>query len=113
MYKYQVIVGSSHPFGLDFIENLVSLTSQGAVLDKNAFNSHNANFPARAYMILESETVRENTATIRYVLIEGAYTREQLDAMKWDDLKNVCKAVGITGRDRELITNSYLEAVSK
>lgn len=113
MYKYKVVVGSAHPLGFDFIENLVDLASKGAVLDTNSFNAHNSNFPARAYMILESETPLENTATVRYNLVEGAYTREQLDEMKWDDLKAVCKAAGITGRDRELITTAYLERVGK
>lgn len=36
------------------------------------------------------------------------WTKEQLDAMEWKDVKIIFKAAGITGRDRELITRQYL-----
>lgn len=113
MYKYKVVVGSAHPLGYDFIDNLIYLAKEGAEIDKESINGHSTNFPARAYMTLESETIRESTATIKYILVQGVYTREQLEAMKWEDLKSVCKTAGVTGRDRELIINAYLEAVSK
>ena len=65
------------------------------------------------HMTLESENVRESTASVRFNLVSGGYTKEQLEEMKWEDLKAVCKEVGITGRDRELIITTYLERVKK
>lgn len=36
------------------------------------------------------------------------FTKEALDAMSWSDLKAVCKASGIGGRDRVQMTKQYL-----
>lgn len=113
MYKYQVIVTGSHPLGFDFLENVVSVVKQGAELDNTGRFAHITSFPPRAYMLLDSEIVRESTASIKYNLVSGGYTKEELEEMKWEDLKAVCKEVGITGRDRELIITAYLETVNK
>lgn len=40
------------------------------------------------------------------------WSREDLDAMTWDQVKAVGKAVGVTGRDREKVIKGYLAAVS-
>lgn len=38
------------------------------------------------------------------------WTKEQLDAMEWEtEFKEVCKAVGITGRSRDKMTKQYLD----
>lgn len=113
MYKYNIVVSGSHLLGHDFLRDITSLAKDGAVLNDGGMFAHNTSYPPRAYMTLESETVRQSTASVKFYLIAGAYTREQLDQMKWEDLKTVCKEVGITGRDRELITTAYLEHVNK
>lgn len=113
MYKYLVVVSGSHPLGHDFLRDVVSLAADGAVLDTGGNFAHNTGFPAKCYMNLESETIRESTASVQYHLMSGGYTKEELEEMKWDDLKAVCKEVGITGRDRELIITAYLERVKK
>lgn len=113
MYKYNVIVSGSHLLGHDFLRDIVSLVRDGAELDTSGVFAHNTSFPPRCYMTLESENVRESTASVRFNLVSGGYTKEQLEEMKWEDLKAVCKEVGITGRDRELIITTYLERVKK
>lgn len=51
-------------------------------------------------------------------VVEGAkpeskvYTRAELDAMTWDEVKTVAKEVGVTGRDREKVIKGYLEKVA-
>lgn len=41
------------------------------------------------------------------------WTREQLDAMHWTkEFKQVCKSVGIKGRDRDQMTKEYLAKFS-
>tara|TARA_R110000744_G_C19371770_1_gene563146 strand:+ start:19500 stop:19850 length:351 start_codon:yes stop_codon:yes gene_type:complete len=36
------------------------------------------------------------------------YTKEQLEAMEWEDFKTLCKDCGVGGRDRNTMTNKYL-----
>jgi hypothetical protein len=40
------------------------------------------------------------------------YSKEQLDDLSWDDLKEECKRYGITGRDRSVLINRYLKVIS-
>lgn len=36
------------------------------------------------------------------------YNKAELANMEWEELKNVCKELGFTGRDRSVLTNKYL-----
>ena len=36
------------------------------------------------------------------------YNKADLAEMEWEELKNVCKELGFTGRDRSVLTNKYL-----
>jgi len=36
------------------------------------------------------------------------YNKAELAGMEWEELKNVCKELGFTGRDRSVLTNKYL-----
>ena len=36
------------------------------------------------------------------------YNKAELSSMEWEELKNVCKELGFTGRDRSVLTNKYL-----
>ena len=36
------------------------------------------------------------------------YNKAELAEMEWEELKNVCKELGFTGRDRSVLTNKYL-----
>lgn len=40
------------------------------------------------------------------------YTLEQLTEMKWEEVREIAKAVGVTGRDRDKVTKAYLQKVS-
>ena len=46
------------------------------------------------------------------VILSAPYTKEELDDMDWEDLKEVCKKQGVSGRDRSVIINKYLKVVS-
>lgn len=52
------------------------------------------------------ETVEQPKSEVK------VHTREELDAMSWDELKAVAKAVGVTGRDRDKVTKGYLDKVA-
>ena len=36
------------------------------------------------------------------------YNKAELAGMEWEELKNVCKELGFTGRDLSVLTNKYL-----
>ena len=36
------------------------------------------------------------------------YNKAELAEMEWEELKNVCKELGFTGRDRSVLVNKYL-----
>jgi hypothetical protein len=46
------------------------------------------------------------------VVLKAPHTKEQLDGMDWEMLKEVCRKQGITGRDRGVLINKYLKVVS-
>ena len=46
------------------------------------------------------------------VVLSAPHTKEQLDEMDWEDLKEVCRKQGVSGRDRAVIINRYLKVVS-
>lgn len=43
------------------------------------------------------------------LFLPAEYTKEQLAEMDWDTFKASVKTIGITGRDRSLMTNKYLQ----
>jgi hypothetical protein len=46
------------------------------------------------------------------VILSPPHTKEELDNMDWEDLKEVCRKQGVSGRDRSVIINRYLKVVS-
>jgi hypothetical protein len=46
------------------------------------------------------------------VVLSAPHTKEQLDDMDWETLKEVCRKQGVSGRDRAVIINRYLKVVS-
>jgi hypothetical protein len=44
------------------------------------------------------------------VILSPPHSKEELDGMDWDTLKEVCRKQGITGRDRAVLINKYLKA---
>ena len=41
--------------------------------------------------------------------LKGRYNKAELVEMDWDSLKEACKELGFSGRDRTLLTNKYLQ----
>lgn len=42
-----------------------------------------------------------------------SFTKDELDNLSWDEFKSTLKLVGITGRDRTLMTRRYIEFVGE
>ena len=111
--KYLVLVtGTKDSLGFDFMKNIVALANKGAVLQEGKVPF--MRFPFQAFMYLETDELMENTPGYQFQRIQEIYTKEQLDAMSWDEFKHVLKRdFNITGRNRELMVRQYLKAVGQ
>ena len=109
--KYIVLVtGTKDSLGFDFMKNVVALANKGAVLQDGKVPF--MRFPFQAFMYYETEELMENTPGFQFQRILEVYTKEQLEAMEWDDFKHVLKRdFNITGRNRQLMQKQYLKAV--
>ena len=111
--KYIVLVtGTKDSLGFDFMRNVVALANKGAVLQEGKVPF--MRFPHQAFMYFETDELMENTPGFQFQRIQEIYTKEQLDAMSWDEFKHVLKRdVNVTGRNRDLMVRQYLKAVGQ
>lgn len=111
--KYIVLVtGTKDSLGFDFMRNVVALANKGAVLQEGKVPF--MRFPFQAFMYYETDELMENTPGFQFQRIQELYTKEQLDAMSWDEFKHVLKRdVNVTGRNRDLMVRQYLKAVGQ
>lgn len=111
--KYLVLVtGTKDSLGFDFMKNVVSLANKGAVLQEGKVPF--MRFPHQAFMYFETDELMENSPGFQFQRIQELYTKDQLEAMEWDDFKMVLKRdFGITGRNRQLMTREYLKAAGQ
>lgn len=52
-------------------------------------------------------------SVIVHLQVPEPLTKDELDAMSWEELKVECKRFDISGRDRQLITTKYLKATNQ
>lgn len=111
--KYIVLVtGTKDSLGFDFMRNVVALANKGAVLQEGKVPF--MRFPHQAFMYFETDELMENSPGFQFQRIQELYTKDQLEAMEWDDFKMVLKRdFGITGRNRQLMTREYLKAAGQ
>lgn len=102
----------------EFVRMVLEFGAKGAWLPDDEYPQIN-HYPKHVKLAIE---VNENTEAIlsspNIIAFDPVYdaksfTKEELDEMQWDDLKAVCKAVGVTGRDRTVIINRYLAIVGE
>ena len=111
--KYIVLVsGTKDSLGFDFMKNVVALANKGAVLQEGKVPF--MRFPHQAFMYFQTDELMENSPGFQFQRIQEIYTKEQLEAMEWDDFKMVLKRdFGITGRNRQQMTREYLKAAGQ
>lgn len=111
--KYIVLVtGTKDSLGFDFMKNVVALANKGAVLQEGKVPF--MRFPHQAFMYFQTDELMENSPGFRFQRIQELYTKDQLEAMEWDDFKMVLKRdFGITGRNRQQMTREYLKAAGQ
>lgn len=112
MNKYLVYVqGPKDSLGFNFIENVVKLANKGATLQEGKLPR--CSFPHSAWMYLETDEIMEDSPGFTFQIISEIFTKEQLEAMDWQDFKRIVNKAGVKGKDRQLMTNKYLQATDQ
>lgn len=91
LLPYGLVEASSYD-SQDFLNQVQSLLLGGATLDVNT-------------LMWDMVGVKAINGSHH---AHNKYTREQLNSLGWDELKDECKLVGVTGRDRGVLTSKYL-----
>lgn len=137
MALYEFVVKGSDPIGFNFIDNIIKLANLGATkkesqLPKMSF-PHTvymelesdkcpdvASASIRVFNMSEGGTEVKPWAVESPAATKGGFSlevedkptklsKEELDALSWDDFKAEVKRVtDQTGRDRKLLTSTYL-----
>ena len=76
----------------EFLDQICQVVAAGGVLDANSLN-------------WDMTGIKSVKGTIFLI---PKYNKAELANMEWEELKNVCKELGFTGRDRSVLTNKYL-----
>lgn len=110
--KQRLLVKAGDP--IKFTETIIDLASKGAKLKPNSyvFVKH---YPLHCEMeiYVEADEQLESTALVTAIPVPVSFTKEELEVMEWEALKDTCKVVGITGRNRDKMVKDYLSAMSK
>lgn len=102
---------------IQFVQRLLELGKQGATLKEKTFPRLKG-LPYAVQLEIEVEGSQEvakapGVNPLPVPLAEKVFTKEELEAMEWDDFKKALKAVGIGGRDRDLMTTKYLKQIEE
>lgn len=142
MNKYHIHVTSSDSLGMNLIENVVKIANMGAVIKPGTIpamrfphsvsmvlESEEAPYTSACIRVFEFDSCQEikNPQPVEEKVVATfsmdssdedsdkpkVYTKEELQAMDFEtELREVCKAVGVTGRGRDKMIKEYLEKVA-
>ena len=125
--KYDLIIKCGNSLGFGWLDTIVELANEGAVLKEGVL--HSLRFPHTAYMEIETDEepiatpfvrvfredksevfiIKEDEVGVNFSLDTAPLTKEELDALEWNEFKAKLKQVGIGGRDRNKMTTEYLK----
>lgn len=115
MNTYKVRVKGTDPIGHEWLKNVVEVANMGGVIAEQF--TVRTTFPHECTMLVSTEEdVRLETDMQKGIVVYPvmvAKTREELEAMEWEDFKKECREWGIGGRHRETMTNQYMRAVEQ
>jgi len=102
---------------ISFINRVIELAAQGAKLKDKTFPRLQGR-PFALQMEIQVEGSEEiakapGVNPLPVPLSDKTYTKEELEAMDWDQFKKVCKSKDIGGRDRNLMLTKYLQATQQ
>ncbi|ANA49250.1 hypothetical protein PMW_125 [Pseudomonas phage phiPMW] len=134
--KYEIRVTSIDPLGFSMLNDVIRLAAEGAVLKEGVYPV--LSFPYIVTLEIEADEPPVASATVRVFEMESrkeilppvaepvkastfslgedpdkVYTREELDAMEWTQVQDIARNKGITGKQRNKVTNAYLALFDK
>jgi len=109
--KYEIQLGPVDVLGIKWLENLIRFIKMGAEVKEG--HTPKAKFPHHAWLTIETSELLRNEPGVQVFMIDEVYTREQLDAMEFPELREAVKSRGVKGRDRQLMTRQYLAATGQ
>lgn len=111
MNKYHVNVSDTDALGIKFFQTCIKLAQKGATLKED--NALKISFPRSVWFEISADEFLETNILqgLKVIPVEVQYTKEMLEAMKWEEFREVTKKLVPKGRDRQIIMNKYLEAV--
>lgn len=115
MNTYKITLKSTDIVGVKWLHNIVRFANMGAVIEDRFFTK--TSFPHEVTMILETDTdFRIETDMKEGIIVYPvmvAKTKEEMDAMEWNEFKKECRTWGISGRQRDTMLNQYMKATEK
>lgn len=113
MATQNINVTATNP--VEFVQRLLELGAKGATL-KERTCPRLKGLPYAAELVLEITGSDELQAgpgvnAIPVPMAVKVYTKEELEAMDWDTFRSAVQSKGVKGRQREVMTVKYLQAV--
>lgn len=113
MATQSINVTATNP--VEFVQRLLELGAKGATL-KERTCPRLKGLPYAAELVLEITGSDELQAgpgvnAIPVPMAIKVYTKEELEAMDWDTFRSAVQSKGVRGRQREVMTVKYLQAV--
>lgn len=105
MNKFELVIGGVNPITL--VKTIVEWSKKGAELKEDTYPMVSG-IPFRVVMVIDTDEQLESDSVTIVKPIIFNYTKEQLEELSWDSFKKELRKVGITGRDRAVMTNKYL-----
>lgn len=115
MNTYKVTVKGNDILGIQWLRNIVKIANMGGVIEERFHIK--TSFPHEVTMLVQTENdLRLETdmkAGIIVYPVMVAKTREEMEALDWEEFKRECRAWGIAGRHRDTMTNLYMAATEQ
>lgn len=113
MATQNINVTATNP--VEFVQRLLELGARGATL-KERTCPRLKGLPYAAELVLEitgSDELQTGPGVnaIPVPMAIKVYTKEELEAMDWDTFRSAVQSKGVKGRQREVMTVKYLQAV--
>jgi hypothetical protein len=108
MNNYKLLITSQDYHGVNFIENIAKYSGKGAVIDKTVhlFND----YPHSCTMTIVTEEFLKSEPSVDVVVVKEEWSKVGLDSLDWEEFKKLVGTKGVTGRQRETMSNLFLKA---
>lgn len=121
----QINVSAVNP--IDFVNRILELGAQGAKLKGNTYpRIKGIPFSAQLVIEVEENAPVENSPGVNAIPVAKqtqddtdeikdvkVFTKEELEALDWADFRKVVGDVGVSGRQRNVMTAQYLKKTSE